>query len=209
MGNSDWLPRGLDATGQRRELIARLETAFLPGDAAATSKKKLARALGRYSDELLGMLDDRLAGNSPGVWMIRDSIEENSSEETLREHVAFFPYFHHLNHTIAKDMVRSLHRYRQLPLSLDLSSEGDEVLFRCVALLVVMEGATRLELDLVFRNEDPPFVLKDDRLVELVLAHSGDAGRIAGFIRDRETADPDLIEAMLTTEAPALGDGLL
>jgi hypothetical protein len=173
------------------------------------SVRKIRTVFDGYSDALLEQLDTVMESHRPGVRMVCDSIAENLPEVTVREHLAFFDLFGHLNHIIAKDMVRSLHRYRQLPKSPDLSAEGSEVLSRCRALLVVMEAATVLDLDEVFRAEDAPFVLKDDRLVGLVLAHSADADRIARLIRHRGTADPEMIAAILGSVTPSLDDGLL
>jgi hypothetical protein len=60
-----------------------------------------------------------------------------------------------------------------------------------------------------FRFERGSYVFSDDRLTDLVLEFPERADEIGTIIVERRSFEPDMIRSVLTTDASALGSGIL
>lgn len=200
----------LPAPGEPREDIRRAFVKSLSQDfeTGIMSAKKLRRALSGYQIDLLERLYLANIKNEPGLGMVKMSIALGKPSETVSEHLHFFKRLYYLSYELASGRVESLHHYRQLPDSADYSMESDAVKEQCDALLDVTETCTYFHLG-VFRDGTPAFVLKDDRLVDLVVGHSDKVRIITDYIAERRNVHPEVIALLLEGDAPAMGNGRL
>jgi hypothetical protein len=138
----------------------------------------------------------------------------------IHEYLAFRPLLPNVMRVEHfQSLIAPLHKYASLPAMGNYGEAPDVMLKSIAALLTVthrlhlitndlpIEQVERLPVkyDYVLRE----VMLTDDALVRLVLDHPGDAERIADIIIDRQATDPELISTLLTTESPALGDGII
>jgi hypothetical protein len=169
--------------------------------------------LNAYSDELLERLaSGELGGPFPTVW-VRSSVMNASPENEINEQLEFYPLLGETTRYIAQNMLQSLHGYPGYLDGEDLSKAGDKVREGCRAILLVTEALNSTSLD-VFKEDKPIFVIKDERLVELVINNSVKAEMIVDFIQDRarsgvESLDVDLLADVLVSDAPSVSSGLL
>jgi hypothetical protein len=168
-------------------------------------------ALNSYSDELLEKLDEARSNLAPGLGLVGTSLSRGETEYEMSEQLYFFRELDDSMYYAARHLVDSLHYYPQLPASVDYSKENDEVRAQCSALIMVERVSVNLpyDLDEVFDISKGEYVLKDERLVELVLAHSDKAVLISDFIRSRRTLDVGMLTELVNSEAKVLGTGLL
>jgi hypothetical protein len=163
--------------------------------------------------ESLERLDGLRVENPRVFTMLGFLASDGDSEADFREAMYFYPYTGDLKYYFARNIMASLHEYRQLPDTRDFSAESDEVRSQCKALISVTIGLISWAQNNLgsstFRMSQPPFVIDDEALVDFVLDHTDSADLIAGFLQERGVADVEVLSQLLASESPALGTGLL
>jgi hypothetical protein len=177
-------------------------------------RNRLRDTLSMYSDELLERLTNEALESFPALWM-RHSVSRGLAESQINEQLEFFPIISNgESHYIAKNMIWSLHGYPDLLASDDFSKAGEKTKQQCRALLLVTDAMNNGAFGDVFKDEQPIFILKDERLVKLVINHSDKVEMIVDFIRDRSkvfsgSLDTGLLADMIASESLAVSAGLL
>lgn len=168
-------------------------------------------SLDDYSDELLGKLDEARLNLIPGFGLVGTSVSRGESEDEVSEQLYFFRETSDMVYYSARHLVESVHYYPQLPASVDYSKESDGVREQCSALMMVSRASVNISygVDEVFDRSKGEYVLRDQRLVEFVIAHSDKAVLLSDFIRTHRTLDVDLLAEFANSESKALGTGLL
>ena len=196
----------------REKLILRTSDELVAGNLIAKETKlAVRRNIYSYSNEMLHTIRIAISndmsenkGMNGSAGKIRSKIAAGDSEESINEAIFFYPLLAHRGIAVTSHVVDALHKFPQLPASADYSREDHRTVTQCTALIRVIDKLSPLHGAL-----NSNWTIEDQRLTELVLANPERGEKIASFIEARESADPDLIEAMLTSEAPALNDGLL
>lgn len=212
------LPSEADIKESRTRRISE-EVIFLTGAEgdSADEAERIYTSLQEYSTEFLKKVDRLLlvsdtandvAANDAAL-LIKDGYSEGSINEVLKyREVAGIPGFYQ-----SMRLVQTLDakNYPGLPESDDYSKADDAVQSQCNALLKVTGaiwnhvGESRGAL----KNLNNVPVIADSRLVTLVLEHHEDADVITSLIRDRKTADFDVIDGVLNSASTPLSSGSL
>jgi hypothetical protein len=202
-----------DSGVDREKLIMEIADGWKPSGYNDDLRYALIANLNAYSDELLERLaSGELGGPFPTVW-VRSSVMNASPENEINEQLEFYPLLGETTRYIAQNMLQSLHGYPGYLDGEDLTQEGDAVKGKCRAMLLVTEALNSTAMD-AFKDEKPIFVIKDERLVELVINNSDKAELIVNFIQDRarsnvESLDVDLLADVIASDAPSVSSGLL
>lgn len=148
--------------------------------------------------------------NHPGTFTKMGYMASDGySEAEVREAMYFYPQMRGSSYFTARRIMASLHEYRELPYTQDLSSEDEAVRAQCTALIRVIESLIDGDHEDAFHDRQPPFMIRDLGLVEFTVEHPDRADLIAGFVRDRGAADVNVLTELLESESPSLGSGLL
>jgi hypothetical protein len=200
----------------RKELIKGLVDAWKPTGYNDNLRHEIRNNLSAFPDELL----ERIAASQalPHFEWIGRSVGNGFPESEISEQLEFFPSMMDTTYFIARNLIKSLHRYPEQLDHKDFTKAGDEVMGKCRGLLLVTSALNASNLD-VFDDERDVFALKDERFVEFVINHSDKAELIIDFIRSRSKVtaetwntnplDLDLLTDVVTTESPAVSSGLL
>lgn len=206
------MPKPLVMQVDRQRIVSDFDAHFESVGMSVGARGIMMGALEDYSDELLGKLDEARSDLAPGLRLVGTSLSRGETENDLSEQLYFFRELDGSMYYAARHLVDSLHHYPQLPASVDYSKESDEVRAQCSALIAVGRVSSNLGgygVDEVFDSSKGEYVLRDERLVELVLAHSDKAVLISDFIRSRRTLDVDVLTEFVSSESKALSTGLL
>lgn len=168
--------------------------------------------INKYPDDLLQRLNKAIDDDVPNMWMIDRQIRAGLPHNEISESLYFLPRMKNPLYIAAQKHLRSLHAYKQLPPSDDYSKESEGVRKQCLALMTVAKSAMYAvgEHNVFDGSEErTPYVLKDERLTDLILEYTDRATEISNIVEDRETVDPDVIRSILSSDAPALSEGML
>lgn len=198
---------------RRNGLVDSVLSAWPYYDVSSAKGHNMLMVLRQCSMDSLERLESMRLENPQVLTMLGFLATDDDSEESLREAMYFYPHMGNLTFYFARNIMASLHEYRQLPDSRDFSAESDEVRTQCKALISVTNGLINLtQSDLsssAFRPSQHHFVIDDDALVGFVLDHTDSADLIAGFLQERGVTDVEVLSQLLASESPALGTGLL
>lgn len=148
--------------------------------------------------------------NDPGTFIkLGYMASDGCSEADISEAMYFFPEVRSSTYFIARRIMASLHEYRELPCTQYLSSEDEDVRSQRAALIRVIEALIDGDHGEAFYDRQPPFIIRDSKLVEFTIEHSDRSDLIAGLVRDRGATDVNVLAQLLESESPALGTGLL
>ena len=195
---------------QRQKIISDF-TDFEFFDMSDEAYEVTLSSLNSYPDELLKRLRESQLDNVPGFGLVMLGITRGTKADEVNEQLCFFRELDDCVYYTAYHLVTSLHHYDQLPDSRDYSRESEEVRSQCSALIMVEKSCIDMghDDDAVFDHSKGEYVLKDQRLVELVMAHSDKAVLLSDFIRSHRTLDMEILTEFMNGEAKALGAGLL
>lgn len=194
---------------ERQSIISSLADDMFAAHGGRYSPSDFAHALQQYSDDMLYRL---LTGNHTQrarFHHVRQSVLNGCNEESLRERITFFPEYGAQQYEVVENVIKSLHCYQQLPATKDLTSAGPEVFSQSCALLAVMDAYRYCNLMEAFLVQDPPYVIADQRIVDLIVGSPEMAGEISLFIYDRNVSDADTLLSYFCSETPALRDGII
>jgi hypothetical protein len=178
-------------------------------------KMNASKQIAGYSSELLQRIHDAITDETLEKHE-QDMLKANflhkigsgSTLPSVEEAVLFFPLMTGLRKNSANEVISSLRCYPQLPKSSNYAREREDVQKKCSAIVRVM-GMIYLLPQRDFRFERGSYVFSDDRLTDLVLEFPERADEIGTIIVERRSFDPDMIRSVLTTDASALGSGIL
>lgn len=202
----------VDIIGLTRAIIGELplvrETTGMK--TSAVTYRAVATSLMQYPLELLERLADPALRENEWVWDgITFAVREGYGVDEVSESLYFLPGLGgELTRVASQRMISSLHGYPQLPYSADFSKEDALVREQCSALLRFASAAYQRNLP-VFRNEDYRYALKDHALVDLIMANPDKVELMVTAMRDRGSADPELLKSVLDNDAGALHHGVL
>lgn len=161
-------------------------------------------------DRLL-LADDAVsdvAANDVAI-LIKDGYSESSINEVLkyREVAGIFSFYQSMRLVLTLDA----NNYPGLPECDDYSKADDTVQSQCNALLKVTGAICNHlgESQVALRSLNNVPVIADSRLITLVLERHEDADVITSLIRDRKTADFDVIDGVLKSASAPLSNGTL
>jgi hypothetical protein len=205
------LPKPPVAQVDRQRIVSDFAAHFEPMGMSDEAYETMMSSLDGYSDELLGKLDEARTNLAPGFGLVGTSVSRGESEDEVSEQLYFYRDHGDMVYYSARHLVESIHYYQQLPASVDYSKESDEVRAQCSALMMVSRASVNISygVDEVFDRTKGEYVLKDQRLVDLVIAHSDEAVLLSNFIRSHRTLDVDRLTEFLNSESKALGSGML
>lgn len=182
-------------------------------------RQRMIERLDSFSDELLEKMwssipHDRVEVQISNWGFIGMSIDDGLSESEIRERVELFPLItSNTSYSSATNRVYSLHGYPKFITEEDLSVLDEKTKERCRALLLVGIALTHATVIDPFIEGRPFFVLKDERLVELVINNSDKTEQMVDFIKTRlgrsKNIDLDLMSEALSSGVPALSSGTL
>lgn len=135
----------------------------------------------------------------------------------------YFAYQHELGNSDPERLLTGLHRYSQLPEAEDYTTTSQRTQQQAKALLTVTSGLVAKQIEISRYNVMDPRLkelpleypagsgvkLKGDALIKLVLAHPEQAERITETIIERWTGNADFISSILTSDSPAVSEGIL
>lgn len=166
------------------------------------------------SDELLALIDN-IDPADKKLMRIKTSVNYNRTANELWEELCFFPHLEDDAYVFLQDIVRSLHEYDGILESDDFSREDEATKDKCRALLSVTQLFTQRR---VYENcssdSHTGISLGDPALISLIISNTDRIGLITGYLRDRLDAgvkivDVSLLEELLDSTAPAIGNGIL
>jgi hypothetical protein len=180
--------------------------------------EQMEQRLTKYPDALIKSLQQACFHGTVRRAMEIYALISNGSHNasTIDEYLAFRPHLSdntEISDTVA--ILRGLRHYRQLPRMDSYGEAPDSVQEQIVAL--IKSAGTIINVD-SFQTDQPrnPLVresgavmLKEDDLIELVMARPSEAVRIAEIVIERDTHDAELIAAVLDTASPSLSTGVL
>lgn len=148
---------------------------------------------------------------------IKTSVNHNRTENQLREELCFLPHLEDNAYFFLQNLVESLHEYEGILGSDDFSREDEATKDKCRALLSVTELFTQRR---VYDNcvaesgTGTGISLGDPAFISLIINNTDRIGLITGYLRDRLNAgakivDVSLLEELLNSNSPAIGNGLL
>lgn len=136
----------------------------------------------------------------------------------INEAVLYMPQMEYRGFWETVHLIKTLHGYYPgLPKADDYSEVDQSVQDRCLALLKVTCAARHMgQTDKALKattvgrnNRDRAYVLRDERLISLLLEQPQRADEIVRIIAERGTAEFGVIHAVLNAESVALSDGTL
>jgi hypothetical protein len=166
------------------------------------------------SDELLSIIDN-IDPADKKLMRIKTSVNYNRTANELREEICFLPHLQDDAYVFLQDLVRSLHEYEGILDSEDFSREDETMKGKCRALLSVTELFTQRRVYENCVSESRTGIsLRDPALISLIISNTDRIGLITGYLRDRLDAgvkivDVSLLEELLDSTAPAIGNGVL
>lgn len=193
-------------TDEKVELIEEVATLLFPFYADVHMVNTVKTSLTQYSNELLTTLAAFFREDAHHADKIKTSITKGLPEETIREHLEFFPLMPDYTHRFRAHMVNSLRLYPQLPNTTDFTRMRPEVLNQCKALIT---ASTLIEEFSAFRDGNTANGIKDARLVDLIISQAEAPQRLYALLMKRNTADPVLLSEILNADAQAISDGRL
>lgn len=148
---------------------------------------------------------------------IKTSVNHNRTENQLWEELCFLPHLEDDAYVFLQGLVKSLHEYEGIIESNDFSREDEATKDKCRALLSVTELFTQRRVydNCVSESDTGTGIsLRDPALISLLINNTDRIGLITGYLRDRLNAgaklvDVSLLEEMLNSAAPAIGNGAL
>lgn len=168
-----------------------------------------------YSPELLqrihdAITDEKLDTNEKDMLKsnLLHKIGSGATLPHVEEAVLFYPLMKGLRKTSANEVAQSLRSYHQLPRSSNYARESKEVQEKCSAIVRVMSLVYHLPYR-NFRFVNGTYIFSDERFTDLALEFPERADEIGAIVTERQSYDPDMIRSMLTTDASALGSGIL
>lgn len=182
---------------------------------------RITPTLAGYSDELLAKIDNHFTNDSHGPYFTAMAIDKKETPSFIREMMTFGSRFQTDSTELASCMIRSLHRYEQLPHMEDYSLAPKEVQAQCIAILTVTEAlddhayfndvALPLKYTTSTGEMDNDYtLLQGEDLIGLILEHPDEADTIADIIIERQTSDTELIRSMISKDdSRVLNPGLL
>lgn len=175
----------------------------------------------RYSDEMLTRLHESIGTEGGELDLIGFLITDGDgeSETGVRECLYFMEQVNdeEAYPAVVCNMVQGLHLTSALPDRDDYSTADDLTRRQCVALIHVLitlmstgvrDGGKDPQKHKVVGNRLASFI-NDDALVRLVMERAADYERIRQTIKQRKTANPEVILQVLNAPSPTLSDGLL
>ena len=175
----------------------------------------------RYSDEMLTRLHESIGIEGGELDLIGFLITDGDgeSETGVRECLYFMEQVNdeEAYPAVVCNMVQGLHLTSALPDRDDYSTADDLTRRQCVALIHVLitlmstgvrDGGKDPQKHKVVGNRLASFI-NDDALVRLVMERAADYERIRQTIKQRKTANPEVILQVLNAPSPTLSDGLL
>lgn len=200
----------VDRAAERTRMINDYAAKCYPGENNGDFREELANSMDVYSYDLLERLSYNELEAYPSLW-VSYSVGNVLPESQINEQMEFFPYLQGgTYYSVAKNLVQSLHGYPHYLKHEDFSKADEKAKSQYRALLLVTDAISLGSFEGAFKGVPPSFILKDERLVELVINNSDKAEVIVDFIRQRSgSLDADLIANVINTESPSISDGLL
>lgn len=181
---------------KRHEMIREIKAA-IEGEGATASRIAMV-TLNQLYDGLLDRLLAVYQERPSNLWRITNLLGSGAGAGFISEALLFYPELSRCDSFTAVNMMRSLHGYRQLPVSDDYSQEPHPVPEQALALLRVMDCVDREIGGGVFRDHPAfKYVLMDDRITDVVVMNYDQVDRIIGLITDRHSVDAEMISNVL------------
>lgn len=210
--------------GKREQLIASvgsfLEEALpiMEDDAQYRQMLTYSRnSIKTYPDELLEKIIASSEEDERSRRAVGRLIRIRAKPEILDECLTFFPQVP-LHPQTSEAAIRALRLYPQLPSCDNFAKADERTQKQCIA-LVTVTSIMDVDFELIHPDalewhecgDDANMypVIKDQRIVNLLMERPEAAQRIADFIKERHTSDFDLIEAMLQSAHSAFDEGAL
>lgn len=168
-----------------------------------------------YPRELLNVLHETFISHAPSRGALSKLIQAGrTSNESLHECAYFSPRLTSGHPSTSVDVIRGLHYYDELPKMDNYALADQETRTKITALLNVaaaIDGVCDVfrENPLRWVGEDMRPVIKDTRIVELVLANPDKAEAVSRFVDSRLTADYDAILEVVNNDSNSLSEGIL
>lgn len=194
---------------KRHEIIREIKV-LMESEGLVASRIAMV-TLNQFYDGLLDRLLAAYQKRPAYMWRITNLLGSGAGSDFISEALLFYPELSRCSSFDAVNMVRSLHGYRQLPVSDDYSQEPSPVPEQALALLRVMECAEKEIGGGVFRDHPAfKYVLMDDRITDVVIKNYRQVDRIIDLITDRHSVDAEMISSVLENGAvPTLLRGSL
>lgn len=207
-----------------RELVTFVESELMKVE-LETAEEVLAAAGGTldgYPTELLESIQHSITTDPNSRRKVSRMIRADYDPQTLDECITFLPQVP-IHASTAEPVIRSLHLYKQLPKSENFARDDARTQQQCLAIALV---AATMDQEYDSLLPDPPLewlesntengkysqmyaMIKDDRLIDLLMEHPEAAPQIADLIKERHTADYDLVKLMIEGNNAALAEGVL
>jgi hypothetical protein len=170
-----------------------------------------------YSNGLLEKIIASSSHDERSRKAIARMIRMRTKPDVIEECIAFFPQIP-MHPSTSEAAIRALRFYPQLTACDNFAKADEQTQKQCVALVTVTSimdtdfeiiHPDALEWHEYSDDANMYPVIKDQRIVNLLMERPEAAQRIADFIKERHTSDFDLIEAMLQGAHSAFDEGAL
>lgn len=193
---------------RKMELIRSFLSGYEIGNRDDSTLMETTRTVAAYPVDLLEKLCSPEIVSSDYHWMIKSMVSDGCGSDFMNEYLYFLPDVSEASIYTSQALVKSLHGYSQLPSSADYSRDDEATRAKCSALLRFSNAARLVSLE-VFRDDEFRFTLKDHALVELILENHGSIETLVAAVRERRSADPEMLASVLETDSPTLERGIL
>lgn len=176
--------------------------------------RSLASTLESYPPELVDEISSVMDERPVIMFKIRSLLKERRAASRVRECLMFLRL--DLAHPMSIEKhIAGLRYYEQLPESRDYSQEDERTreIVTAIVSFTAMLDATLEHFDnppLVSVGMDEVFpMIRDERIVDLIIAHPEKATAMAELIIERRNGDYELVRQMVESESLPLTTGLL
>lgn len=172
-----------------------------------------------YSDAMLTLLQDSIGVEGGALDLIGFLVYDEEKETGVNETLTFLQRLNDIDSypAVMCNIIQGLHHTAALPRYEDYSTADELTQRQCLALIHVMVAL--MKTGVRDNGADPQkhrvigkrfaSYIGNDELVRLVINHPDQYPRIVEAIRQRKTASPAVIAAVLDAPTPSLSDGAL
>jgi hypothetical protein len=169
-----------------------------------------------YSDEALRRLSLLCSQDCDLARGVALHVMQGEIEQITNESVFFYQLTNSTDYWKTTSEVRALGQYDPTSFYADLSKEDSYVTDQCLALMTVarlIDGTPESRSPFLeyipTDNSNDMTVIRNNALVNFIVAHTARAEEIAGVIREYGTDDPSTILGIMDGNTPSLAAGTL
>lgn len=175
---------------------------------------RVAKQLLQYPAGLLADLENTLRTHEASRRVITVMLQNNMSESSIHEAAVFLPKIWSGIPSESYSHVQALHYYEELPQHENYAIADDAVKKQCIALInvsIALDGSSDVIADspLHWEGDELSPVIRDSKLVHLVIDNPDKAPMIAKFIEERLSVDYAALTELVNAESYSLSRGFL